>query len=194
LINPQKWYTYIDIKEALRRGYSVSLVCDGSCNHVYYSAQNRETGHYLFRGFVDLLYPLKKKNPLVKRILNMLWGALCQRIKYYEKENEDAEIDLGDDFSFIDTAEDSDKIDVFIKSKKYKLGWARVGVFVTAMGRKKLADYIEDIVDDVYRIHTDGFYTTSTKKFDLSSELGHFKIEKEGTFIIESINKIVQVL
>lgn len=183
--NPASWYTYIDVKEAIRRGYDVKLVCDGSFNHVHYNSQNRESANYLFRGFVDLLYPFKKQNPLVKRILNILWGALCQRVKKFQSEAEAIAFDFEDHGE-----EENDDNAFFTKFEKYKLHWARVGVFVTAMGRKKLADYIEDVVDEVFRIHTDGFYTTSEKEFKLSNELGGFKLEAEGTFVITNLNDI----
>ena len=189
LLNPKKWYTYIDIKEAVARGYIVSLVCDGNCNHVHYASRDRESAYYLFRGFVDLLYPLKKKNPLVKKILNILWGALCQRCKKYN----DAETDY-DSFDFVDVSEETDEIEGFVKEEKYKLAWARCGIFITAMGRKKMADFIAPFVDDVYRVHTDGFYTTNAQEIYFSDELGGWKLEDEGTFRIENLNTIVKIL
>ena len=188
LHNPKNFYTYIDIKEALKRGYTVDLICDGAPNHLFYDSSSRETGHYLFRGFVDLLYPLKGKNPLVKQLLNMLWGALCQRVKLYH----DDEVDF-DSFDFLDICETDDATSFVEKAKKYVLPHARVGIFITAMGRAKLADAIADIKDEVYRVHTDGIYTSSAKEFEFSDELGGWKLEDEGEFVVENLRKPLKI-
>ena len=79
---------------------------------------------------------------------------------------------------------------LLIKKNEYVHPHARIGVFLTAYGRAKMADYMEDFIDDVYRVHTDGFYTTSSKDFKFSDELGGFKLEDEGTFQINNLNSI----
>jgi len=190
LINPKMWYTYIDIKSALARGYTVELVSDNDCNHVYYSSENRETGYYLFRGFVDLLYPLKRRNPVAKRILNMLWGALSQKVKVYESES----VDFEDTFDFLDVCEDENESEFLMTVDKYKLPWARCGVFITAMGRSRLADFIAPFVDTVCRLHTDSAITTCGTIFKLDLELGGWKLEDSGVFDIQSLNKVVKII
>jgi len=187
--NDKNYYTYTDIKQALKRGYSVELIQDGEPNFLHYNSSNRETGDKLFKGFVDMLYPFKKKNPLVKRLLNILWGAFCQKKKQYA---DDIEVDLDelDDLEdFIAFGEGDDDC-LLIKKNEYVHPHARIGVFLTAYGRAKMADYMEDFIDDVYRVHTDGFYTTSSKDFKFSDELGGFKLEDEGTFQINNLNSI----
>ena len=77
--------------------------------------------------------------------------------------------------------------------EKFKLAWGRCGIFITAQGRKKLADFIENDVDDVYRIHTDGFIISNQKQFQFSNELGGFKLEKEGTFVIKNVNSVEMI-
>lgn len=184
--NDKNHYTYTDVKQAVKRGYTIELIQDGEDNFMGYDSSNREAGDKLFKGFVDRLYPHKKSNPLVKRLLNILWGGLSQKTKYYA---DDTEVDLDDDDEIIDVGENG--IESFlIKKKVYKYHTARVGVFLTAYGRAKIADYMEDFIDDVVRIHTDGFYTTSSKEFQFSTELGGFKLEDEGLFKINNLNNI----
>jgi hypothetical protein len=183
--NPKNFYTYTDIKEARKRGYAIDLICDGKPNHLFYDSGSRETGHYLFSKYVELLYPLKSKNPLVKELLNILWGALCQRKKVY---HDDEEVDF-DTLDWTDMGEEEDDSSFVEDAKKYVLPHARVGVFITAMGRAKLADAIADIKDEVFRIHTDSYHSTSNRVVNLSSELGGWKLESEGIFQVVSMRK-----
>jgi hypothetical protein len=187
LQNPKNWYTYIDIKEAKKRGYDVELICDGKTNHLFYNSDKRETGHYLFRGFVDMLYQLKKKNPIAKLLLNILWGALSQKKKIYHHNEVN--------FESIEQMNNTMNVGgCFVeKTKKYVLPHARFGVFITAFGRAKLADAIADIKDQVYRVHTDGYYTSSNKEFNFSNDLGGWKLEDEGEFVVENIRKPIKI-
>lgn len=185
--NPQHYYTYTDVKFALRQKYSVELVQDGKPNFMFYSCEHRDSGFSIFRGFVDTLYALKKLNPLAKQLLNILWGSMCEKEKIY----------LHGDCNFTD---DSFKIcgegDIFVEkvSTEYKLPSARVGVFITAFGRCKLAEFISDFKDDVYRIHTDGVYVLGdSRQFEFSEDLGKFKLESEGNYEIVNCNLITKL-
>ena len=186
--NDKHYFTYTDIKLAVKRGYTIELIQDGEPNFLHYDSSNRETLFNLFKGYVDMLYPYKKKNPLVKKMLNVLWGAFCQKKKQYA----DGEVvldDLDDLDSFVDMGEDDN--DCFlIKMREYVYPTARIGVFITAIGRSLISEYVEDIVDDIYRIHTDGFITTTSKEFKFSDELGQYKLEHEGTYKIINLNNI----
>ena len=181
--NPKNYYTYTDIKEARKRGYSIDLICDGKPNHLFYDSGSRETGHYLFSKYVDLLYPLKSKNPLVKELQTILWGALCQRKKIY---HDDEAVDF-DTLDWADMGEEEDESSFVEDAKKYVLPHGRVGIFITAFGRAKLADAIADIKDEVFRLHTDSYTTTSNRVVNLSSELGGWKLESEGTYVVENM-------
>lgn len=178
ITNNKNYYTSTDVRSALKRKYKVELIQDGHPNHLFYGSENRESGYCLFRGFVDKLYHLKKKNPLVKKLLNILWGTLCQKEKIYHN---------GFDFSSIEELVENQHLpelinDTFIETKPiYKLPYARVGIFLTALARNRLADVIADDVNDIKRIHTDGFYTTKIpEKVELSADIGKFKLECEG--------------
>ncbi len=117
----------------------------------------------------------------------MLWGALCQKKKIYHHDEVE--------FDSIEQMNNTMNMgNCFVeKTKKYVLPHARFGVFITAFGRAKLADAIADIKEEVYRVHTDGFYTSSHKVFNFSNELGGFKLEDEGEFIVENIRKPIKI-
>ena len=187
LHNPANYYTYTDVKFAIKHGYQVELVLDGEPNFMFYDSENRDTGFSLFRGFVDTLYALKKLNPLAKELLNILWGSLCERKKTYHHE----EINFGDDLSALDFVQlQGEKTCYFAEeSQLYKLPYARIGVFLTAFGRAKLGDFMSDIKETIFRIHTDGYWTTSEKKFEFSGDLGGFKLECEGDYEIVNMRK-----
>jgi hypothetical protein len=183
LQNPKNWYTSTDVKQAKLRGYKMELVCDGNPNFLFYDSSKRETGHYLFRGMVDLLYPLKKKNPIVKPLLATIWGALAQRKKIYH--HNEVEFD-----SLEQLNNTMNTGNCFVeKTKKYVLPHARFGIHITAFARGKLADQIVDIVDSIFRIHTDSILYSGDKVFKISAELGEFKLERSGTFLVESVAK-----
>lgn len=187
--NDKHYYTYTDIKQAVKRGYTIEVIQDGEDNFMGYDSSNRESADKLFKQYVDILYPHKKSNPLVKRLLNILWGTLSQKKKFYA---DDTELDLDDDDDIVDIGENG--IESFlIKKHEYVHNHARIGVFLTAYGRSKMADYMEDFINEIYRIHTDGFYTTSNKDFHFSTELGGFKLEDEGRFKINNLNNIEKI-
>ena len=189
--NKLNFYTSTDVRSAMKRGYGVELIQDGQPNHLHYTAKNRETGYSLFRGFVDLLYPLKKSNPLIKKLLNILWGALNEKEEIFHSSG----YDFGDDITNLENALSEPRITgenvlVFRETKPvYKKPYARVGIFLTALGRARLADVMEPIVNEVKRIHTDGFYTTTIQGIELSSEIGKFKLEDEGIFVVRNMRK-----
>ena len=185
LHNPANYYTYTDVKFAIKHGYKVELVQDLSLNFMFYDSEHRDSGYSLFRGFVDTLYQLKKLNPLAKELLNILWGSLCERKKIYHHETN------FNDLSILDCGSWGGEDNCYFaeESQVYKLPYARIGVFLTAFGRAKLGDFMADIKEEIFRIHTDGFWTTSEKQFDFSADLGGFKLESEGDYEIVNMRK-----
>ena len=182
LENPtHNWYCYTDVKQAKVRGWHIELICDGKPNFLFYDSAVRETGYYLFHGFVDKLFPLKKKNPLAKLLLNMLWGILCEKQKKYHREevNFDSLEQLNNTMMLNDC--------VVERTKIYKLPHARIGVFLTSFARGRLADQIADIVNSVWRIHTDSVLLSADKVFKVSDKLGEWKLERSGEFVVKNI-------
>ena len=184
LENPKhNWYCYTDVKQAKVRGWNIELICDGNPNFLFYDSAARETGFNLLRGYVAKLFPLKKKNPLAKSLLQMLWGVLCEKEKLYHR----------DEISFDSLEQLNNTMCIeegFVeRTKIYKLPHARIGVFLTSFARGKLADQIFDIVETVWRIHTDSALVSADKVFNISAELGAWKLERSGSFIVESIGK-----
>ena len=81
-----KKYTHIDLSRARELGLQVTLLPDGP-NALVYDMETRIPGKVIFGEYVHFLFKLKNLGETVgrvaKKILNTLWGALCQRNKSY---------------------------------------------------------------------------------------------------------------
>ena len=80
--NNKNKYTHIDLCTAVSLGLTIHLIQDGKANFLYYSRDKCLAGSELFSEFVDLLFIIKESG--IKRckfILNILWGALCEKKK-----------------------------------------------------------------------------------------------------------------
>ena len=75
-------YTHIDLCTAVSLGLTIELIQDDKANFLYYSRDKCFAGSELFSEFVDVLFALKEsKIKRAKFILNILWGALCEKKK-----------------------------------------------------------------------------------------------------------------
>ena len=78
-------------------GLKVELIQDGSPNALVYEKETRVPGEVIFGEYVNFLFKgLKNKGGIIgrvaKRILNTLWGALCQRNKSYYDVTDSVEL------------------------------------------------------------------------------------------------------
>ncbi|GBB99481.1 hypothetical protein RclHR1_35390001 [Rhizophagus clarus] len=144
------------------RGYSHN----GAPNALIYEKETRIQGKVIFGEYVDFLFKIKNQGGIVsqvaKRILNTLWGALCQRKKTYKT--------------------------LTTSSNPFKGEYPRIALFLLAHGRKITSETVQPYIDKVRRIHTDGFileedvnnsplYTYSKDAFKTLKAL---KFEREG--------------
>jgi hypothetical protein len=196
-INAKNVYTHLDLTWAEENGYTVELICDGQPNLARYA--KRISGKSLFSGFVDTLFPHKrtinqqtgKTNPLVKEILTCLSGAIHERKKKFHTDkngsHETANPLKGDVFIF-----ERGGLDEVESKGDFVRGHARFAPFLTAYGRILTAKLVKPHKETVKRIHTDGFYTTTTDDIPTSTNLGELKFEpeKSGYTTITNLNKI----
>ena len=79
--NKKNYYTHIDMMQAYFLKLNITMIEDGKANFLYYSPDKMLNGSMLFSHYVDYMFKLKKENQslkFAKRILNILWGALCE--------------------------------------------------------------------------------------------------------------------
>jgi hypothetical protein len=193
--NAENHYTHLEMTRAKQLGYKIRMIDDGEYNVALY--EKRISGKLLFGQYFKNLYPFKtcvnvetgERNPLVKKMMNVLWGALAERDRKYYTNNDKTSFEVADLISGVVKIFERGGKDEIETKGEYLRGYARLAPFITAYGRVNISRLVEPIVDQVFRIHTDGFYTTATD-LPVSAELGALKLEKQGNFHISSLNNI----
>ena len=205
-----KKYTHIDLVYAKGLGLQVKLIQDATPNALIYESDTRIPGEVIFGEYVNFLFKLKNKGGVIsrvsKRILNTLWGALCQRNKSYYN------ISIGDDpFDFpegevlesIVPVGDMEKQQWVLQFSNpgnlFKGEYPRIAPFILAQGRKVVSQSIEPYKDKVRRVHTDGFILEETSDNpplitcldDASKTLSSLKYEKEGKCYVKNANQVI---
>ena len=167
-VKPSEWITHYDIKILELFDTPFELVDDGKPNALLYSA--RQNGHRAFGNFVKHMYEWRqtcdeKYKPYVKKVMNCLWGSMCEKfVKRIRKALDDEEHAY-----FIDDYEVITKIRVFndemaakieAMDKSFKYPHARVGIFLTAYARWQMMKIMKPFLNVITYINTDGFETT----------------------------------
>jgi hypothetical protein len=164
------YYTYLDICNLLWCGCRVFPIIDGQPNAMCYDADALFTAKTLFGDYISTMYSLKQKGcKLAKPLMNVLWGALCEKDRHFEYSGGEGELIVGKDgfnVDFIQPVEKglSDygtlKVSYTNRSRLYKHEYARIGPFLTAFARHWLFWVIHNHTDKIVRVHTDGVYTS----------------------------------
>lgn len=77
--NKLNYYTHYDLTTAKEMGLTIELIDDDQPNALIYGADQRVSGSKIFKKFIDTLFKLKQdKIEIAKKILNSLWGILCE--------------------------------------------------------------------------------------------------------------------
>ena len=162
--NKKRFYTHIDLTNALSLGLTIKLIEDGTANFLYYARDKCLAGSELFTEFVDILFALKEsKIKRAKSILNILWGALSEHntTKIHATSNKKGEIKyLKPDCKIISVRpynDDETIIETANNNHQYKTGFARLKPFLIARGRALIAKTMLPYKNNIYRCHTDGF-------------------------------------
>ena len=204
--NKYNKYTHIDLAYARKLGLQVNLIQDNTPNALIYEKEARIPGKVMFGEYVNFLFRLKNKSGIIskvaKRILNTLWGALCQRNKFYYNisTTNDKLFDNKDEVleSIIPINEDSWMLQYSNPANLFKGEYPRIAPFILAQGRKIVSSYIEPYKNYVKRIHTDGFILSEdltkqpllTIRNNASHSLMALKFEKEGKCYVKNANQV----
>ena len=205
--NKHNRYTHIDLSHAKELGLKVNLIQNGSPNALVYEKETRIPGEVIFGEYVNFLFKgLKNKGGIIgrvaKRILNTLWGALCQRNKSYHDITDNSELfDFAEGEVLNSIIPVNDKHWVFEFSNPenlFKGEYPRIAPFLLAQGRKIISQQLEPYKDKVRRIHTDGFILEEDASQpplincaeDASKTLKALKYEKEGKCYVKNANQV----
>lgn len=164
------------------------------------------TGYEIFNNYVDLLFDLKqKKIPGAKGILNILWGALCEKnkISFKHQISKSREIPSNIDFNFIKPDLFDDEclyISYTELNNVYKHSFARIMPFLLSKCRKIMHDILRPYEHTVIKLHTDGcLFSEQPKNIQYGYELGdlvfegyyeHITINKSGEIRDKNKNKL----
>lgn len=192
--NFDNYYTHFDLNSAKNLGLQIDLIIDDKPNFLYYSRDKCLTGFELFGRYVDKLFDLKqRKIPNVKKILNILWGSLCEKYKKDVVHKIGISFDIPCDakVNFIKPSVINDDQILVSYSKfnnLYKYGWARIMPFLISKGRKIISEIIKPYENICIRCHTDGnIFKEEPKNIKYGDKLGDLVFE--GHFKNISINK-----
>ena len=197
--NKNNRYTAIDIRRARELNLTIELIQDGEANCLYYSRDKLITGIELFGPYIDLLYPMKKKGiKTAKLLLNILWGALCQKNiiqrcvsnkPKVSSANNDYVIESDSIISNLAPSlydEDTTVIQTFKHSHLYVTDYARICPFLLSMLRNMTSKIVEKYNDNVVWVHTDGFILNKPIKINTGVEIGDLHMECHGyCYVIE---------
>jgi len=192
VFNKSNYYTHIDIEMAFNLNLKITLIEDDQPNflsYIYLGVNNKQntiiSGATIFKRYVEKLYELKnKKYTGAKTLLNILWGALCEKNNTVKTVESDEELNIMNcDITKI-SSNDFNIKSKFIQYENnyYKTNFARIKPFLLAYGRKFMIEKLNDFnTDDIIRIHTDGFYI----KEPINLSETDFYEDKDGELHIE---------
>ncbi|GBC38932.1 hypothetical protein GLOIN_2v1472929 [Rhizophagus irregularis DAOM 181602=DAOM 197198] len=206
--NKRGVYTFIDLQRAKKLGLDIQLIQDGKPNALIYDREARIPGTVIFGEYVHFLFNIKNQGGVAgrvaKRVLNTLWGALCQRKRNYKILT----TDQTDPFKFpeghtldsiVPVGSDQWRFQFTNPGSPFKGEYPRIAPFLLAHGRKTTSELLEPYKDKVRRIHTDGFIleeqpsspTLITCPENASKALKALKFETAGYCHVKNANKVI---
>jgi hypothetical protein len=196
--NKFNYYTTHDLRSAILLKLNIELV-DVQNNFLYYPASSLISGKNLFRWFVDILFGLKKKDKRFKEILNCLWGSLVQekKTRLILNLNESSDVDLNlDEVDIISQVIEKDKVVIeymFKHKSSFKTDFGRLKPFLLSQGRLKLCNLLVDHVENIEKIHTDGFISSKELPLELGDGIGDLRFEGCKNIKIVNVNKVIEI-
>jgi hypothetical protein len=202
--NKNNFYTHIDLKRARELKYNIELIQDGSENFLQYGPTTKKRANSLFGDYMSYLYAIRTKykgtdEPLeiyVKLLISSLWGQLAQQRIKIIKEDEDGllqgELKEGDVHLKSSRLNSGGFEHEYINvNDPFKTRFARIKLFLLAQGRYTISSLLNDNIENVVQIQTDGFMVKpSETKYTLGNEMGALKLEFKGQADIKNVNNV----
>jgi hypothetical protein len=204
--NNLNYYTHTDLALAHKLNFNINIINDNTPNFLFYPPSACITGTTLFKNYITYLFDLKKAHPdlkYIKRILNILWGALSEtNITNSYSVSTDKELIINNTERIVNIKKYNDAEFIFECEEvgnKFCSGFARISPFITAKGRSLIAqlakEHVKD-VDRIYRVHTDSILCSEPLhiKDKTDCDLGDFGLE-HGEKQVEVVNmmKVIEL-
>lgn len=196
--NSYNKYTHFDMQMAEDLHLNIILE-DGINALIYPTNEHKCKGKSIFSTLINYLYDLKiksNKNPLINKIMQMIWGTLSERSKYHENSFNNNIIDLrGEDKEILSLEEvnvDDLKVKYVKSNEVFKTNYARIAPFITSMGRKCIYETLKNIkTENIIQIQTDGFIILEKLTLkNTTNNIGDLRLIKEGICSINNIRDI----
>ena len=197
--NDNNSYAHHCLKRARELKYKIDLIQDGNANALLY-LKGKVSGKKLFGPTIDTLYPLKmnwvkspteSSNPIGK-LLSMFWGSLAQKRIYLHDTEKGGEITITKNVMSITPTKDGEHL---VKCRNRRLlfmtNYARVAPFITSLARYQMSKHLEPNINNIHRVHTDGYVVDKKLNFTLSKQLGELKLEHEGRCYIKNCRDVL---
>lgn len=200
-------FNHIYLNTCIEMGLTIEMINDNEHNAMVYDTTKNIKCCDLFGKYVEYFYDLKKRGVKSSKLfLNILYGALSQKNRSYKKAKPNKIINIDTtkheienmyfDFKHLDNEHkiSSLNIDYIKKEHYYTLPYARISTIISANSYKLLVQQINKIScpEDILRIHTDSItlknYDNHKDKFKYSTNLGEWKLEKQGLLTVRNLN------
>jgi hypothetical protein len=187
----------------------VELIQDDSPNTLVYDRSTRIPGTVIFGEYVHFLFKVKNEGGIAgrvaKRILNTLWGTLCQRKRSYkilDGETQKGQFTFPEGHvlgSIIPVGENQWSLQFMNPGNPFTGEYPRVAPFLLAHERKTTSELLEPYKDKVRRIHTDGFILEENLDSlpliacpdSASTTLKAHKFETSGSCYVKNANQVI---
>ena len=191
--NFENYYSHFSLNHAKILGLKIELIINDEPNFLYYSRDKCLTCHEVFGKFIDFCYDLKeKKLPFGKMILNILWGALGQKLdKKMYSGSDSPEINITDaqEINYIKREKFNDDrviISYYETQRIYYNNFARFCPFLIARGRLLMGQTFFEHKDNFIRIHTDSFLSPVSLPVKCGVKMGDLVCEYSPKIIVKN--------
>lgn len=173
-------YTHFDLKQALKLkcvydDITITLDTSSKYNALIYEKEQLALGYNVFNKWYQAILELKIQYPtniLTKMLSSSMWGHITRKntLTVTEELGDTMNIGTSDsvDYYILDSfTTNKGEMLKLLNMKKPFLEQFRLTAFLTAYGRQKVANIVQQNIDDVIRVHTDGVCFSKMQSIDV---------------------------
>ena len=192
-------YTHTDIYRAMKFSAKIKLIVDGHPNAYQYQRSDCLFFSDTYGTWVRILFAEKAAgNAAAKAVLNMIWGLHCERERCVAvSRGGSTTLNIDGDIDVMDRRDDGGwRVKYFPDGRPTFHGeYPRVGPFLLAAGRERMAKIFDCARDKIVRIYNDGVVLAGdTLPADIEKNigvgLGQLKVEKRGAVTVQNVMNV----
>ncbi|EGG19723.1 hypothetical protein DFA_00301 [Cavenderia fasciculata] len=186
--NKRNYYTHYDLGFAKQLGLEFNLIQEeNQPNALLYDGDKKINGSTLFKSYIEQVMKWidKSKNEdkeiqmMVKGLYQKLWGFMGKKvykkrtvksktINTYNQDNLKQELNDCDYVESTKPINDTNLHQIKFHNSQhiYDTHWARIVPFIISRGRSMVGNIMLPHIDNIKRVHTDGFYSVVELSFE----------------------------